>query len=197
MLTKKSLALLLLAASFAGCVSGPNLRSDFDQTANFAQYRTFGFVDSPGTDRGGYSTLVTAHFKTAVTREMEARGYVLSPNNPDLLVNFNATSRHQTDVRSTPSMGLGLGYYDYRYGLYSAWPLYASDVETVQYRIGTSNIDVVDAKRKQMVWEGVSEGRLTEEMLQNPGSAIDNTVTAMFSKYPARAGAAALPPAKK
>lgn len=196
MLTKKSLALLALAVLFTGCASGPELRADYDRSADFAQYRTYGFVDSPGTDRSGYSTLVTSHFKTAISREMEARGYVLDQANPDLLVNFNVTARDQMDVQSTPSMGMGMGYYGYRYGMYSAWPMYPmNDVHTVHYKMGTANIDIVDARRKQLVWEGIAEGRLTDKVLHNPGPAIDELVPTMFAKYPSRAGTTASIPA--
>jgi hypothetical protein len=198
MLTKKSFALLATVLLFAGCASGPKLRSDHDGSADFTRYRSFGFVERPGTDRAGYSTLTTLHFKNAVTRQMQARGYVLDQSNPDLLVNFSASQRAQTDVNSMPTMNMGFGYYGYRYGLYSAWPMYPmNDVQTVHYKVGTSNVDVVDARRKQLVWEGVAEGRLNEQMLQNPGSAIDAVVEAIFSKYPANAGAAAVAPVKK
>jgi hypothetical protein len=197
MLTTKSLSLLAVAVLLAGCASGPDLRADYDRTADFSQYRTFGFVDSLGTDRAGYSTLVTSHFKSAISREMETRGYVLNQSAPDLLVNFNVSTREQTDVQSTPSAGMGVGYYGYRRGMYSAWPMYpVNDVQTVHYRVGTANIDVVDSKRKQLVWEGVAEGRLSDDVLKNPGPAIDSVVTAMFADYPARAGAVATPPAK-
>lgn len=42
-------------------------------------------------------------------------------------------------------------YYGYRYGLYSAWPLYDRDVETVAYPVGTANVDIVDAGKKQLI----------------------------------------------
>jgi hypothetical protein len=198
MLKKHSFALLALAALLAACASGPDLRSDYDRSADFGQYRTFGFVDKLGTDSAGYSSLVTSHFKSAVTREMEARGYVLNQANPDLLVNFNASSRTQTDVQSMPSAApMGMGYYGYRGGMYAPWPMYATnDVQTVHYKVGTANIDVVDAKRKQLIWEGVGEGRLKEESLQNPGPAIDRAVALLFQSYPARAGTAAMAPAQ-
>jgi hypothetical protein len=198
MLKKHSFALLALATLLAACASGPDLRSDYDRTADFAQYRTFGFVDKLGTDSAGYSSLVTSHFKSAVTREMESRGYVLNQANPDLLVNFNASSRTQTDVQSMPSAApMGMGYYGYRGGMYAPWPMYSTnDVQTVHYKVGTANIDVVDAKRKQLIWEGVGEGRLKEESLQNPGPAIDRAVALLFQSYPARAGTASMVPAK-
>jgi Domain of unknown function (DUF4136) len=199
MLKKNSLALLALTALLTACASGPDLRSDYDRSADFTQYRTFGFVDKTGADGAGYSSLVSSHFKTAITREMQSRGYVLNQASPDLLVNFSVSSRTQTDVQSTPSAApMGMGYYGYRGGMYAPWPAYGvNDVQTVHYKVGTANIDVVDAKRKQMVWEGVAEGRLKESSLQNPGPAIDSAVAQIFASYPSRAGAAAMAPVKK
>lgn len=178
-------ALALLAAC---ATSGPKIRTDLDPAANFANYRTYNFSSELGTDRAGYSTLITGHFKRAVSREMEARGYTLSTSNPDLLVNFFTSVSDRTRVQSTPSVTLGLGYYGYRSGLYSAWPLYGRDVTTTQYQVGSASIDVVDAARKQLIWEGMAEGRLTERVQNNPGPAIDRAVKEVFEHYPARAG---------
>lgn len=183
----------VLAAILAGCASGPSIRSDYDRSADFASYRTYGFASELGTDRAGYSTLITNHFKRAVGRELEARGYDHAESNPDLLVNFFVAIREKTDVRSTPAPTVGAGYYGYRYGLYTGWPAYSTDVQTVHYKAGTANIDVIDTGRSQLVWEGVAEGRVRDEALENPGPAIDAVVAEIFTQYPAQAGAAASP----
>jgi hypothetical protein len=179
-----SCLLVLLAA----CVTtGPRVRTDFDRAANFSSYHTYNFASELGTDRAGYSTLITSHFKRAVSREMQARGYRLSTDNPDLLVNFFASSRERTDVQSTPRFAWGAGYYGYRRGLYTTWPLYDRNVETVHYKVGTASIDVVDAAHRQLIWEGTAEGRLTQKMLDDPGPAIDMAVAEIFAKYPVSA----------
>jgi Domain of unknown function (DUF4136) len=197
---RKSLLLLACAGLLSACSSGPSVRSDFDRSANFAAYQTYGFVSPMGTDKRGNGTIISGHFKTAISREMEARGYRLAATNPDLLVNVNVSSQDRVDVQSTPSasMGVGYGYYGYRGGMYGGWPMYSTnDVSTTYYKVGTGNIDVVDAARKQLVWEGIAEARLTQKMLDSPGPAIDKIVTEIFLKYPAHAGAAAVaPPAK-
>jgi hypothetical protein len=118
---------------------------------------------------------------------MQARGYRLSTDNPDLLVNFFASSRERTDVQSTPRFAWGAGYYGYRRGLYTTWPLYDRNVETVHYKVGTASIDVVDAAHRQLIWEGTAEGRLTQKMLDDPGPAIDMAVAEIFAKYPVSA----------
>ena len=76
-------ALKLLAAGsmtglLAACASGPTVKGDYDHQADFAQYRSFGFMSPLGTDRAGYSTLLTERLKTATRGQMEMRGYVYS-----------------------------------------------------------------------------------------------------------------------
>jgi len=176
--------LLAFSIVLAGCTTTPNIRTDYDHAANFAGYRTYGFPAETGTDRAGYSTLITGHFKRAVGREMEARGYRYDADKPDLLVNFFASSSDRTDVQSTPRVTFGAGYYSYRLGLYTVWPLYGRDVDTDHYKVGTASIDVVDAARKQLIWEGRAEGRLTKKMLDDPGQAVDKAVADIFLKYP-------------
>lgn len=181
-------ALLVAAALISGCAATrPDIRTDYDRSADFSAYETYGFPDELGTDRAGYSTLITAHFKQAVDHEMQSRGYRYTESDPDLLVNFFANVRHVTTVRSRPRMWVSYGYYGYRYGMYSAWPLYADEVDTVHYRVGTANIDIVDAEQSRLIWEGVAEGRLTEEVMENPQPAIESVVAELFSRYPARA----------
>ena len=94
-------AALCAAWLIAGCASNraPPSRIDYDRKADFSVYRTFGFPKETGTDRGGYSTLVTSYFKSAVTTAMEARGYKYSEEHPDLQVNFFMNTRERTEVR--------------------------------------------------------------------------------------------------
>jgi len=180
---------MIVAASLVlSACAAPKIktRSRTDPAVNLSTYHTYGFVTEPGTNRSGYSTPITTYFKTAITREMNARGYTFSETNPELLINFNTNAREQVDIRSTPTMSYGYGYYGYRGGMYAAGPM-GSDVETVRYKQGTANIDVVDAAKKQLVWEGVAEGKITDTMMKNPQATIDTVITDMFAEYPVKA----------
>lgn len=182
--TKRAAACLALAVLIAGCAvnSTPSTRIDYDRKADFSVYRTYGFPKETGTDRGGYATLVTSYFKSAVSTAMEARGYKYSAENPDLLVNFYMNTRERTEIR--PGAGAGYGYYGYRDGLYGGWPMY--DERTVNYQVGTINVDIVDAAKKQLIWEGVAEGRVSEEALANPRVTVNAVVTEMMRQYPGK-----------
>ena len=181
----------LVGALCAGCVTqrSADIRVNLAPSADLSSYSTFGFPEQTGTDRGGYSTIVTDYFKAAVTEQMKMRGYRYVDENPSLLVNFYANVRERTEVRSRPGGPAASSYYGYRLGLYDTWPLYDQNVDTISYPIGTANIDVVDAAKKQLVWEGVAQGRLHDADMDNPREAISSAVTQLFAKFPGRASA--------
>jgi hypothetical protein len=179
----------MTALMISGCSSGPDVRADYDQGADFGSYSTYAFMDSAGPNGDGYQSLFTQYMITAITAEMEKRGYTKS-NNPDLLVNFNAVLQEKTKVTSSPApMPMG-GYYGYRGGFYDPWGGYgyASQTHVSQYTEGTFNIDLVDAKKKQLVWEGVAVGRITEKKLENLQETVQNGVPLFFEQYPFVAG---------
>lgn len=176
----------LAALVITGCASGPKVRSDAAANTNFTVYKTFAFMPEPATDKAGYATLVTQHFKDAISAEMATLGYQYSETNADLLVNFNSNVENRTDVRSSPSSNFNFGYYHYRRGFYAGFPLYSNDVDTIRYKFGTVNIDVIDAAKKQLVWEGISEGTLKKSDLEQPKQAIANVVNLIFQQFPTR-----------
>jgi hypothetical protein len=173
---------LLVAATvvLAACTSGPEIRRDTNPSANFAGYKTFAFFSPLATDRAGYETVFTGRLKEATRRMMESKGYVYSEADPDLLLNFFANVEDKQEIRSTPvSMG---GYYGYRRGFYGGYGV--TEVETVNYKSGTLNIDLVDARQKLLVWQATAEGRVSSEARKNPGPAIDKVVTEMMTPLP-------------
>lgn len=185
-----------LLLGLAGCSSGPTIRVDGDPAANIPAFRTFGFFEPLATDRAGYSTLLTARLKEAARRELEKHGYAYADSNPELLVNFNVNVVDKTEVHSSPSPSMGYGYYGYRAGMYGAWNGYPQEIETTNYRQGTLSIDVVDAAKKALVWQGVAEARITKKIRENPSAAVDSVVTEILAGFPTR-GFTPMQPATK
>jgi len=174
----------LLAASFlAGCASGPSIYVNADPSASFAGYRTYNFMTPLGTDRPGYSSVLSEYLRTAAARELDARGYQKS-DNPDLLINFNVQTKEKIQSTSMPTGPAYGGYYGYRAGYYGTWGGYETQV--TQYTEGTLTVDVVDAARKQLAWDGTAVGRVREEARKNLQPAIDKVMTQIFEKFPSR-----------
>ncbi|MDH4072146.1 MAG: DUF4136 domain-containing protein [Gammaproteobacteria bacterium] len=182
-----SFTLLSVALALSGCASSGKLRSDYDREADFGQYRTYNFIDHSGEQE--YESLFHKYMVEAITLEMEKRGYRKSAE-PDLLVNFNANLQDKTQVRTTSAPPPMYGYYGYRGGYYGAWGGYPYGTETYvsQYTEGTFNIDLIDARRKQLVWEAVGIGRVSDSVRENLEQRVKEGVPKFFALYPFVAG---------
>ena len=180
-------SLLVLAAGTSGCASD-NIRSDYDPSADFSQYSTFNFFQDAGPESTNYQSFFSKYMVAAITREMELRGYALS-DDPDLHVNFNAILREKTDVLTTPAPSYG-GYYGYRGGFYDPWMGYgyAQETHVSQYTEGTFNIDLVDARKKKLIWEAVGTGRVSQKDLEELEDVVNKGVAKYFAKFPFTAG---------
>ena len=179
--------LALFALLLAGCVTSPEYSFDSDPKADFNSYRSFGFYSPLAAEDKGYSTPASQAMRAAARREMEARGYVYDESAPDLLVNINAFITERTDVIDYPYMGYG--YYGYRGGYYGyPGPFWGGDTYVRNYKEGTLNIDLVDARGKNLVWEGIAVGRLSNMKSVDRTARINTTIAEIFAYYPHKAG---------
>jgi hypothetical protein len=181
--SRHAFAGMLAALILAGCSSGPSIYVNADPAADFSTYRTYNFMNPLGTDRPGYSSVLSQYLRTAASRELEARGYQKS-DSPDLLVNFNVQTKEKIQSSTMPSGPAYGGYYGYRSGYYGTWGGYETQV--TQYTEGTLTVDVIDAARKQLAWDGTAVGRVHEEARKNLQPAVDAVMTQIFEKFPSR-----------
>lgn len=189
---RQSLAVAFLTAVLAAfsvtAIAKPHVKADYDHATNFAAYHTFGFISPSGTEVDGYPAPVTEAIRNAAKSEMEKRGYKYSDSNPDLLVNFGALLQKKTGHDTLDKQEVG--YYGYRQGervpIYKTWSTYTYDKGTKEYVEGTLNIELIDAKAKQLVWEGVAIGEVRSKTLkaEDPSPQITKAVERVFDKYP-------------
>lgn len=172
----------------SACASGPQVTSDYDRKADFSSYRTFAFFEPLGTDRAGYSTLLTERLKTLTRLQMEQRGYQFDAASPDLLVNFVAQSRVKTEYVPPPPMPWGPNYFGYRMGWYDPWVGYGFGSNMIQYTEGVLTIDLIDARRKQLVWEGVGRSVIDNVEQALSEQKLAPVVADIFAHYPFLAG---------
>ena len=187
MLKRTSYVLLTLAGFvlLAGCTSGPTIRTDFDPSVDFSQYKTFGFFSPMNIEGENYSTMLGDAFRESIGKQMRALGYVES-DSPDLGINVSANLREKIQTTSSTDPMISGGYYGYRRGFYNPWMSYglATTTHVSQYTEGTVNIDVVDMAQKRMVWEGVAIGRVKEGRSNaEVREAINDGVAEMFAGY--------------
>lgn len=175
------------ALLLAGCATGPRISTEADPHADFSVYRSWGFYEPLAIEAYGYETATSEIVKRAVRREMESRGYVFDAEGPDLWVNVNAYMQRRTDVSSMPTVDYAY-YYHYRAQRYVAVPYWRDRTYVSRYTEGTMNVDLVDAARNRLVWEGIAVGRVTNLTAENRDARLGQTIAEIFSRYPHRAG---------
>jgi len=179
---------LLLAGSLlgflalTGCVSGPTIRTNADQSVEFARFQTFNFMQPLSTDREGYQSFISRDLMAAAERELVSLGLSRTDTNPDLLVNFSANLDQRLRVRQTPATSTG-GMHRHRRGFYNTWPGYQR-TEIREYTQGTLGIDVVDPVRRQLIWEGFAISRVTQSTTDNLGPVLNDAVVDILRDFP-------------
>ena len=186
---------LIAAVVLAACATGRRVRTDYDPTAEFGRYQTWGFYKPIAMEESGYSTWISERIKDNVRREMEARGYRHAESNPDMLVNFQGIVREKTDVWTTPRSDFQY-FYSYRRRAYFAVPVWYDETQVSQYTEGTLTVDLVDAARNRMVWTGAAIGRVVRQTPQERLAEVDTAISSIFAQYPYRAGSSQPVPAE-
>lgn len=185
-------ALLAFSVVLSACATAPGIRTAGSADADFQSFRTFGFIEELGTDRAGFHELVSRQLVFSTRRELEVRGltFVDDPAKADLLVNFYADLADRLRVRNPPAVYRGSTYWNFRNdSLYNPWPGHRqwpthTAVQVDRVTQGTLSVDVVDARRNVLVWEGVATGRLTQQTLDDLGPALDVAVDRLFRDFP-------------
>lgn len=165
--------LLLLAA--LGC-SPYSVKVDYDRTVDMARYRTFDwYAPTPqarAKARGQADPLVDKRVRTAVERELAAKGYQQERTaEPDFLVTYYPTYRVRA-TRHTTGMGIGFGRpYGYRVGT----RFMTTDIHT--FAEGSIVLEIVDRRSDELVWQAVAKGALTG--LEDPETADTRVAAAV------------------
>jgi hypothetical protein len=165
------LALFLLVATSCSSV---RVATDYDKNANFNSYKTFAFFKT-GIDKAEISDLDKRRILRAIEAELLAKGFTKSEN-PDMLVSLFTKSREKVNVYNN-----GFGPYGYGWG-WSPW--YWNNYNSVSTTTeGVLYIDLIDANKKELVWQGQGTGYLTQNM-QKKEERIREFVSKIMEKYP-------------
>lgn len=165
--------LLLIVVVTTSCTS-VRVASDYDRNANFNDYKSFAFYKT-GIDKAEISDLDKRRILRAIETELLAKGFTKSEN-PDLLVSIFTKSREKVNVYNN-----GWGPYGYGWG-WSPW--YWNNYNTVSRSTeGVLYIDLIDAKKKELVWQGQGTGYLSQKT-DRKEERIREFVKKIMEKYP-------------
>ncbi|WP_100612137.1 DUF4136 domain-containing protein [Confluentibacter lentus] len=181
----KTVPLLVVLLVVTSC-SSVRVATDYDKNANFGAYKTFAFFKN-GIDKAEINDLDKRRILRAIETELLAKGFTKSEN-PDLLVSIFTKSNQRVDVYNNNwgmggwgwggfgPWGMG-GFYGPGWGWGWNQPNVSTSTEGVLF------VDLLDANKKELVWQGMGTGFLSRNMEQKE-ERIKEFVSKIMEKYP-------------
>jgi hypothetical protein len=161
-----------------GC-STVSVTTDYDHTANFANYRTYALEPPPKAPP--LSPSADAALRTTLRQNLAARGIteVTAADKPDLAVVPHAKLQQKYSVEQYSGWGYGPAGWPYYGGYYGVWygaPYTYSTINT--YTEGTLILDFVDTSNQKLVFRGTGTGTVgsAESNAENIRQAVEKIV---------------------
>lgn len=181
-------AILILASC-----SSVRVASDFDQSVNFNEYKTYAFY-KPGIDKAEISDLDKKRILRAIDAEMSAKGFTKSEN-PAVVISIFAKAQERVDVYQNRfgfggfgGFGFGgFGFGRFGFGGFGGFGPYGfggfgNNISTSTE--GTLYIDIIDNGKKQLVWQGQGTAPLTNRNIEKREARIQEIVNEILEVYP-------------
>ena len=166
------LPLALLLALLATSCTTVRVVTDYDRNVNFSEYQSFAFY-RPGIDKAKISDLDKKRILRAIDTELSAKG-MTKAENPDVLVSIFTKESERVDVYNN-NYGWGWGWNPWWYGGSTV----ARSTE------GTLYIDLIDAKKNELVWQGIGSADLiTSGDVEKKVKRINEIVHEILLKSP-------------
>ena len=171
------LIILFLVSILTSC-SSVYVNTDYDKKANFAAYKTYAYNKS-SIDKLEISDLDKKRILYAIDAVMPTKQFSKSEN-PDVLISIFTKERERVDVHQNFGWGWGPGW-GWGWGWNPYWGMGYSNVTTTPE--GTLFIDIIDAKTKELVWQGEGSGYLTKNT-EKKEARIKEFVSKILEQYP-------------
>lgn len=178
----KTLRLLPLVAAvllLASC-STVRVASDYDQSTNFNDYKTFAFY-KPGIDKAEISDLDKRRILRAIESEMMSKGFTKSED-PAVLVSIFSKAKERVDVYQN-NFGFNGGWGGFWGGPWG-WNGGLNNNIVSRTTQGTLYIDLIDANKKQLIWQGQGTAPLVSGNVEKREERIQLIVQEIMEVYP-------------
>jgi uncharacterized protein DUF4136 len=159
---------------FAGKASAQQVKTDYDRSANFAQYKTYSWEHVKTQD-----ALDVDRIKTAVNAALAAKGWTQVDSGGDVSIVAVEMTRDQQTL-NTFYNGFGGGWGWRRFG---GGGFGDATTTTETYKVGSVVIDLFDTKTKQLIWRGTTSDTLSNNSEKNIKN-LDKGVEKMFKNFP-------------
>lgn len=178
-MNRKSLAAAFLLSALALSAHAQKPAIQWNNQYDFAAVETFAWQPTPDTSLEGGNPFMHSLIKNTIEAELATSGLTQVESNPDVWVNYHASTMTEVQLRSD-SYGYGFGAYGMGgWGYYGMGGATMGNVSTttraVEYERGTLVVDIWDAASKELVWRGT----VSDTMPDNPQKAEKLVVRAI------------------
>jgi hypothetical protein len=168
----KTFAFVGIAILFATASFAQQVKTDYDRSANFSQYKTYSWEKVQTPDQ-----LWVDRIKEAVNASLTGKGLTPVESGGDIsIVAIEMTKNQQT--LNTFYDGFGGGWGWRRGGGFGD-----STTTVDNYKVGTLVVDLFDAHTKTLLWRGSSSDTLSDKSDKNIKN-LDKGVEKMFDHFP-------------
>jgi hypothetical protein len=159
---------------FAGNASAQQVKTDYDRSTNFAQYKSYSWEHVKTQD-----PLDVDRIKSAVNAALAAKGWTQVDSGGDVsIVALEITREQQTLNTFYDGLGGGWGWRRFGGGGFGQ-----ATTTTETYKVGTVVVDLFDTKTKQLIWRGTESDTLSNKSDKNIKN-LDKGVEKMFKQFP-------------
>ncbi len=178
-LLKLCLVALVISLGLTSCQS-VQVVTDYDRTVNFSDYHTFAFY-KPTIDKAKISDLDKRRILRAIDSSLTAKGLTKS-DTPDLLVSIVTKSAKNINVHQNY---YGWGAYWGGPWYWGMSPYWGNNYYTSTNTDGTLYINLIDADKNMLVWQGVGTGLISPEgNVSEKVERINTIVREILNRYP-------------
>jgi len=159
---------------FAIAAPAQQVKTDYDRSANFGQYKTYSWEQVKTKE-----ALDVDRIKSAVSAALAAKGWTQVGSGGDVsIIALEMTQDQQTLNTFYDGFGGGWGWRRFGGGGFGE-----ATTTTETYTVGTLVVDLYDSKTKQLLWRGSSSDTLSKNSNKNIKN-LDKGVEKMFKKFP-------------
>ena len=177
--TIKITTVLLLFLVLSSC-SSVRVASDYDTNVNLDTYKTFAFYKT-GIDKAEINDLDKRRILRAIEAEMLKKGFTKSES-PDVLISIFTKSRENVNIYN--NNWNAWGYWGWGWGWNGFWPGWGWNQPMVSTSTeGQLFIDIIDSKKKELIWQGSGTGYLTQKV-EKKEARIQEFVSKILEEYP-------------
>lgn len=184
----RAVSLVLSLLTLAGCALRYDVKTDHDPAVDYGAFRSYALPPRERSDTPNEfdNSLTLKRIEAMVVRHLDARGLQRAePGAADLTVRFWLTAEKKTDISTVPSSPFyGPWGAPYPYGYdYGRWGPMFNDVIVRNYVEGTLVLDLVDAKRDELVWRAYVVGTVSRDR-EEAFAALDEALLRALMDYP-------------